>query len=48
MSVKVFLFGDKILHIPLYSKITLNSASKLKAFKHNTSTMPANNRVNEL
>ena len=31
-----FLFGVQILHIPIDSKITLNSASKLNATKQNT------------
>ena len=32
----MFLFGVQILHIRLDSKVTLNSASKLNAYKHNT------------
>ena len=36
LTVKVFLFGVKIMNIQLDSKITLNSDPKLKAIKHNT------------
>ena len=36
ISVKVFSFDVQMQHIRLDSKISLNSASKLKAIEHNT------------
>ena len=37
-TAEFFLFGGQILHIRLHSKITLNSATKLKAIKLNTNS----------